>query len=53
MPKGRGRAHGSTEFVALRPLVEMPSLWSDITAQGLQVINSVDTCVVKSNYYIP
>ena len=44
MPEGRGHAHGSTEFVTLRPLVVVPSLWSDTTAQGLQVINSVDPC---------
>ena len=53
MPEGREHAHGSTEFVALKPLVVVPSLWSDPTAQGLQVINSVDACLVKSNYYIP
>ena len=35
----------------LRPLVA-PSLRSGATAQGLQVINSVDPCVLKSNYYL-
>ena len=39
------------EFITLRPLV-MPLFRSDATAQGLQVINSVDTSVLKSNYYL-
>ena len=30
----------------------MPSLCSGATAQGLRVINSVDSCVLKSNYYL-
>ena len=29
-----------------------PSLRLGATAQGLQVINSVDPCVLKSNYYV-
>ena len=41
---------GTTEFITLRPLV-VPSLRSGAKAQGLQVINSVDPCVLKSNYY--
>ena len=45
------KTQGSTEFITLRPLV-VPSLWLGATAQGLQVINSVDPCVLKSNYYI-
>ena len=39
------------KFITLRPLVA-PSLRSSATAQGLQVINSVDPCVLKSNYYL-
>ena len=39
------------EFITLRPLVA-PSLRSGATAQGLRVINSVDPCVLESNYYI-
>ena len=45
------KAQGSTEFIILRPLVA-PSLYSGATAQDFQVINSVDPCVLKSNYYI-
>ena len=30
----------------------MPSLHLGTTAQGLRVINSVDPCVLKSNYYV-
>ena len=41
----------STEFITPRPLV-MPSLCLGSTAQGLKVINFVDPCVLKSNYYI-
>ena len=33
------------------PLIA-PSLRLGTTAQGLQVINSVDPCVLKCNYYI-
>ena len=36
---------GTTKFITLRPLVAYHS-------QGLWVINSVDPCVLKSNYYI-
>ena len=45
------KTQGSTEFITLRSLVA-PSLRSGTTAQGLQVINSVDPCVLKSNYYL-
>ena len=45
------KTQGSTKFITLRPLVA-PSLRSGATAQGLRVINSVDPCVSKSNYYI-
>ena len=42
---------GSMEFITLKPLVA-PSLRLGATAQGLRVINSVDPCVLKSNYYV-
>ena len=45
------KTQGSTEFITLRPLVA-PSLCSGATAQGLRVMNSVDSCVLKSNYYL-
>ena len=45
------KTQGSTKFITLRPLVA-PSLRSGAAAQGLRVINSVDPCVLKSNYYI-
>ena len=37
------------EFITLRSLV-VPSLCSGATAQGLRVINSIDPCVLRSNY---
>ena len=40
-----------TEFLTLRPLV-LPLFHLGATAQGLQVIISVDSCVLKSNYYL-
>ena len=46
-----GSGLGSTEFITLRPLV-VSLLCSGSTAQGLWIINSVDPCVLKSNYYI-
>ena len=39
------------EFITLRPLVA-PERSEGATAQGLWVINSVDPCVLKSNYYL-
>ena len=39
------------EFMTLRPLVA-PKRSEGATAQGYWVINSVDPCVLKSNYYI-
>ena len=45
------KTQGSTEFITLRPLVA-PSLGLGTTAQDLQVINSVDHCVLKYNYYV-
>ena len=39
------------EFITLRPLV-VPLLRLGAIAQGLRVINSVDPCILKSNYYI-
>ena len=35
----------------IRPLVALSLLWGT-TTQDLQVINSVDPCVLKSNYYV-
>ena len=43
------KTQGSMEFITLRPLV-VSSLGA--TTQGLLVINSVDPCVLKSNYYV-
>ena len=46
------KTQGSTEFITpSRPLVA-PSLCLGTTVQGLQVMNSVDPCVMKSNYYV-
>ena len=39
------------ECITLRSLV-VPSLRLGATAQGIQVINYVDPCVLKSNYYV-
>ena len=43
------KTQGTTWFITLSPLVA-PSLCSGATAQGLRVINSIDPCVLKSNY---
>ena len=40
-----------TEFLTLRPLV-LPLFHLGATAQGLQVIISVDPCVLKTNYFL-
>ena len=45
------KTQGSTEFITLRPLVA-PLFHLGATAQVLQFINSVDPCVLKSNYYV-
>ena len=45
------KTRGSTEFITFRPLV-VSSLCSGTTAQGLRVTNSVDPCVLRSNYYL-
>ena len=41
----------STEVINLKLLVA-PSLCLSTTAQDLRIINSVDPCVLKSNYYL-
>ena len=43
------KTQGSTEFITLRSLVA-PLLCPGTTTQSLQFINSVDPCVLKSNY---
>ena len=45
------KSKGAMEFITLRPLVA-PLLCSGTTAKGLRVINSIDPCVLKSNYYL-
>lgn len=39
------------ELITLRPL-GTPKRSEGATAQGLRIINSVEPCVLKSNYYI-
>ena len=47
----RLQTQGSTEFITFKPLLA-PLLHLSATAQGFWVINSVDPCVLKFNYYL-
>ena len=46
----RLQTQGSTEFITQRPWVVAPEQ-SEGTTKGLKVINSVDLCVLKSNFF--
>ena len=40
------------EFIILRPLYSSARTKQGATVQGLQILISIDPCILKSNYYV-